>query len=83
MIKEPKQEDIDAAFSGCNFGPAGDTPEGRKNLVAHCVLKRACGFRDGSTIEAIGKELGLLTKRGTPRLRAKMWAYCHLHRGGN
>lgn len=80
MIEEPKQKYIDAAFQGCNFGAAGETPEGRKNLVAHCILKRACGFSDGSTIEAICKELGLLTKQGNPKKWAKMWAYCHIAR---
>ena len=78
MIKEPRQQDIDKAFAGTNFGPKGETPEGRKWFVAHCVLKRACGFRDGHTIETICKELGLLTKSGTPRKQAKMWAYCHI-----
>jgi len=79
MITEPKQQSIDKAFAGTNFGPAGDTPEGRRNLVAHCVLKRACGFSSGHTIESICKKLGLLTKAGTPRIHAKHWAYCHLH----
>ena len=78
MIKEPKQEEIDAAFVGTNFGSDGETPEGRKKLVAHCILKRACGFRDGHTIESICKELGLLTKNGNPRKQAKYWAYCHI-----
>ncbi len=78
MIHEPKQSDIDTAFDGLNFGPFGETPEGRKTLVVHCILKRACGYRDGGTIEAICKELGLLTKKGTPRLRAKQWAYVHI-----
>lgn len=80
MIEEPKQQNIDAAFQGTNFGPKGETPAGRKELVAHCILKRACGFRDGGTIEAICKELGLLTKNGNPRKRAKLWAYCHIAR---
>lgn len=78
MIKEPDQESIDAAFKGTNFGIMGETQEGRRKLVADCVLKRSCGFRDGGTIEAICKEVGLLTKNGNPRKRAKMWAYCHL-----
>ncbi len=78
MIIEPKQSDIDEAFSGANFGPKGETPEGRKNLVAHCILKRACGYRDGHTIETICKELGLLTKTGNPRKKAKQWAYVHI-----
>lgn len=78
MRNEPKQQDIDNAFAGTNFGPQGETPEGRKNFVAHCVLKRACGFGDGHTIVTICKELGLITEIGTPRKGAKMWAYCHL-----
>ena len=78
MIIDPKQSDIDKAFNGTNFGPDGETPEGRRNFVAHCILKRACGFKDGRTIETICKELGLLTKNGTPRKHAKMWAYCHI-----
>jgi len=80
VIEEPNQADIDAAFRGTNFGTAGETPEGRRNLVAHCVLKRACDFREGGTITAICKELGLLTPRGTPKRKAKHWAYCHVVR---
>ena len=78
MIKEPNQDDIDRAFRGTNFGTKGQTREGRRDLVAHCVLKRACGYRDGGTIESICKELGLLTKKGNPRKHAKHWAYLHI-----
>ena len=78
MIKEPEQAAIDAAFEGTNFGLPGETPEGRKRLVAECVLKRACGFRDGHTIETICKQLCLLTAKGNPYGHAKRWACCHL-----
>lgn len=78
MIIEPKQADIDAAFSGTNFGTAGETPDGRRSLVARCILKRACGFVDGHTIETICKELKLLTKEGSPKKMAKMWAYIYV-----
>lgn len=78
MIVEPKQVDIDAAFSGTNFGTAGETADGRRSLVAQCVLKRACGFSDGHTISTIAKELGLLTKKGTPKRMGKMWAYIYV-----
>ena len=78
MIKDPTQPDIDKAFGNTNFGPKGETPEGRRDLVAHCVLKRACGYRGGHTIESICKELGLLTKNGNPRKHAKHWAYVHI-----
>ena len=79
MIYEPKQQDIDHAFEGTNFGPQGETPDGRKDIVADCVLKRACGFASGGTIEHICRELSLLTKARNPTKRAKQWAYCHLH----
>lgn len=78
MFFEPKQEDIDLAFRGTNFGPKGETPEGRKDLVAHCVLKRTVGYADGSTIRAICRELGLLTQKDNPTKKAKMWAYSHI-----
>lgn len=79
MIYEPKQQDIDRAFDGTNFGPQGETPEGRRTLVADCILKRACGFSSGGTIEQICREVGLLTRGRNPTTRAKHWAYCHLH----
>lgn len=79
MIKEPDQHSIDQAFAGTNFGPEGDSPEGRKKIVARCVLQRACAFSSGGTITAICKELGLLTNAGAPRKHAKQWAFCFLH----
>ena len=75
MIIDPSQDDIDKAFEGTNFGPCGKTPEGRKNLVVHCILKLTCEFADGYTIRQICKELGLLTKNGKPKKSAKRWAY--------
>lgn len=78
MITEPKQDDIDHAFRNTNFGPLGETPEGRRYLVAECVMKRACGFSSGHTIEVICKQLKLLTKSGTPKINAKHWAYCYI-----
>lgn len=79
MIKEPSQDDIDNAFRGTNFGLPGETPGGRRDLVADCILKHACGFSSGSTITLICKDLGLLTRKGTPRKQAKAWAYIHAH----
>jgi len=78
MFNEPDHDDLVRVFTGTNFGPVSDTSEGRKLLVADCVMKRACGFRSGKTIEWICKELGLLTDKGTPRKRAKMWAYTYI-----
>lgn len=81
MIEEPNQADIDRAFLGTNFGPGAATAEGRRNIVARCVLKSACNFHNGSTITAICKEIGLLTEKGNPRKKAKRWAYCHVFSG--
>ena len=78
MKSEIKQEVIDDLFNGTNFGPEGETPEGRRRLVAMCVMKRTCGYRDGHTIETICKWLGVLTPLGNPTKAAKNWAYHEL-----
>lgn len=80
MIIKPNQTDIDIAFKGTNFGPEGETPEGRRRLVAICVLQRACGFSAGGTLTQICKEVGVLTKKGNPKKHAKQWAFCFMNR---
>ncbi len=75
MIKAPLQDIVDAQFAGTNFGPEGETPQGRIALVAKCVMQRACGFAAGGTITTICRDLNMLTPGNTPRLWAKRWAF--------
>ena len=71
---------IDDAFEGTNFGDQGKCPEGRRRLVAECIMKLAVGFAPGWTIEQICKNLGALTPAGRPKKNAKQWAYRELMR---
>jgi len=50
-------EYIEYAFRGTNFGRTD-----YRNLLAHSVLKKACGTHCGHTITVIMKQIGLITK---------------------
>ena len=70
-----RENEAQEAFLGTNFGGVESTEQGRRSLVAECILKLACGYADGSTIKQICHELGALTAGYNPRLSARQWAY--------
>lgn len=75
MIKVPIQDLVDAQFLRTNFGPMAETQRGRIEIVAKCIIQRACGFAAGGTITAICRSLNMLTRNNTPRLWARRWAF--------
>jgi hypothetical protein len=79
-IRTPVDAQIQEAFKGTNFGKPYETLDKKKFLVARAVVKKACGFHSGHTLETICREVGLFTAKGTPRKWAKKWAYCEMFR---
>lgn len=82
MIKviDLSNDEIEALFKGTNFGGQERTNEGRRNLMVECVLKKAAGYGEGSTIRGICKEAGLLTKRGNSNKAGVRWAFHQMRR---
>jgi len=72
-------EQIQKVFSGTVFGPLGETPLGRRELVAMGVMKLVAGYRPGHTVGQILQELKMTTKMyGMPIKKARRWAYDEL-----
>jgi hypothetical protein len=69
-MKDKKYEltdkQINKSFEGTNFGGAD-----RRTLLAMGVLKRVAGYKDGSTLTAIMKELELTTGLDNPTMKGK------------
>ena len=63
---EITKEQVEALFAGTNFGPRGETHEGRIALMVDCVFKGFAGYSSGSTIEGICVEAGLLSAWNKP-----------------
>lgn len=75
---EITDEQIDAAFKGCDFGPTVKTTEERKKFLAKEVMKTAAGYSAGWTAQTLMCGLGLLpdeTRRCRPNKEACRWAY--------
>ena len=45
--------------------------EEKKKVLAECILKIFCGYRDSHTATQITKSLGLMTQKGTITKRGK------------
>lgn len=58
--------EIDMVFHGTNFGSAD-----KRKLLETGILKRLCGFRNGSTLTRIMYEMRLTTKNDNPTKRGK------------
>lgn len=72
-------EQMEKAFNCTNFGPGGDTMEGKKKMVAMAVMKLVAGYRTGHTMACILTELKMTTKNyGMPKKKARRWAYDEL-----
>ncbi len=69
-------------FAGTNFGSAGQTAGGRRGLVVECVLKRAAGYADGSTISRICRDFGLLDAQSQPTREGIRWAFGQIYESG-
>lgn len=69
---------IKKAFKNTNFGGPEKTEKGRLDLVAECIIQRACEFSCGGTIEQICIEAGLMTSRRRPTKAAKQWAFVYI-----
>ncbi len=65
-------QEIENAFKGTNFG----SELSRRQIIANGVLKYASGYHSGSTLQAILKELGLLTIKLslTKKGKAYLWS---------
>ena len=74
--------DIEAAFKRTNFGRSGATDIGRRGLMVECILKRASGYHDGSTIVRICIELGLLRNNSLATKTSIRWAFEQLYFSG-
>ena len=72
---ELTNEQVEALFKGTNFGPRGETHEGRIALMVDCVLKGFAGYASGSTIEGICDEAGLNYDWNKPTRAGARWAY--------
>ncbi|PHR88479.1 MAG: hypothetical protein COA78_36435 [Blastopirellula sp.] len=59
IFGEVSDSELKDAFENCNFG--GKDP---RDVVENAVLKKATGYHNGSTSEAIIKHLGLVKKNG-------------------
>jgi hypothetical protein len=70
-------KEIETAFTGTNFGESGKTIEGKKRLIAECLLKLNCNYHDGHTITQICKELGLIRKNLTLNKKGKEYMFRH------
>ena len=79
--KTVSEQDLAAAFLNTDFGTAG-----HRELLAASVLKKACGYYCGNTIEAIMVSLGLTTRAGSVTRKGKKFlaeAFNHIMaRGG-
>lgn len=53
-------DEISKTWANANFGPQGETPEGRMSLIVKSLGGIARGFSSGSTMTAICSELNLL-----------------------
>ena len=78
---DPRDEEIQEAFKGTNFGPMGESIEGQRKLVAAAMFTRVCDYGNGSTITRIVEELGMVSKKtGKPSIVALRWAYSEIMR---
>lgn len=71
-------DQIDAAFEGCDFGPTVKTTEERKDFLAKGVMETSAGYSVGWTAQVLMCNLGLLpaeTRRCRPNRDACRWAY--------
>jgi len=65
IIKVDDNE-IERSFHGTNFGAAD-----KRKLLETGILKRLCGYSNGSTLKRIMYEMGLTTKADNPTKRGK------------
>lgn len=70
-----RRDQLEAAFKGTHFGPEGETDEGRAGLVERGVLEIIAGYRTGSTLYGILKQLRLITDKGNVTLYGKKVAF--------
>lgn len=73
-MKTKKQEIIDA-FKGTDFGGDEKSISGMYRLIAKCIMKRFVGYRSGSTIISICKDVGFITDKGNTTKLGRMFAY--------
>lgn len=70
-------EQIEAAWGNASFGK--DTS--KREVVANAMLKYACDYCTGHTIECICRELGLITKMGRITTLGKQFLFATLSHG--
>jgi len=64
------------AFKGTNFGEINDNIPAQRKYVAQSVMKRACGYSTGHTMQCILVALGLIgPKTLKPNKDAMRWMY--------
>lgn len=61
---------IEFAFRGTNFGPRD-----HRKLLEQGVLKTWAGYSSGSTLTAIMRDLGLLTRKGEVSALGRKFAF--------
>lgn len=66
-------------FEYANFGPSGESPQGRRGLMVECVLKRAANYSDGATISDICLEADLLDNNKEPTEAGIRWAFWQIY----
>ena len=71
---------IEELFKHTNFGGQEKTEAGRLGLMVECVLKRASGFSDGSTITSICMKAGLLPDSLKPTQSSIRWAFLQIYK---
>lgn len=67
-------DQVDKAFKNTNFGSA--VP---RELIQDSLLKTACGFHSGHTIECIVKELKLVTTKRKLTKKGQNYLYFSIH----
>lgn len=72
-------EKIIEAWGNASFGESVT----KRDVVANALLKFACGYVTGHTIECICKELGLLTKNYNLSTKGKAYLFAHFKNGLN
>ena len=67
---ENTDEEIKRVWANANFGPEGDTAEGRLRLIVNALSKSARGYDlGGHTMSQICTELGLVKLRRGSRIK--------------